>query len=141
MQRSFLERPRRGPGEGQSVRASTELQLLVENVFFRLTSFCEKRRGSEVFWRRQAAALERANPSVPLRSLKIYKNAFSKKKHQKMRITKARRILGPKQGRSRRGPNPAVPSMSLKFFITFWPFKCRAGPSSPPSLSNPLALT
>ena len=62
---------------------------------------------------------EGSNPTVPLRSLKIYKNAFSTKKHQKMELPNVRRILAAKMGPSRGGPKTTVPLRFFKILLTF----------------------
>ena len=65
---------------------------------------------------RQDAVPERANPTVPLRSLKIYKNTFSKLKHYKKRCRARPAIRGAKMRLSREGSNPTVPLRSLKIY-------------------------
>ena len=64
----------------------------------------------------QDAVPERANPTVPLRSLKIAKNAFSKRKLGKIRITNVPAMLGAKMRPSREGSNLTVPLRSLKIY-------------------------
>ena len=57
---------------------------------------------SEVFWSRQDAALEEANPRILFVVIFFTKKRFQKKKHQKMKITTRILIRGPKRRRSRR---------------------------------------
>ena len=57
--------------------------------------------------------------TVPSRFFKIYKNAFSKKKHQKMELPTVRRILAAKMGPSRGGPKTTVPLRFFKIILTF----------------------
>ena len=65
---------------------------------------------------RQDAVPERANPTVLLRSLKIYKKTFSKIKHYKKRCRARPAMRGPKMRPSREGSNPTVPLRSLKIY-------------------------
>ena len=99
------------------------------------------RNTAKFFGAAKTRSRSRVHHTVPRLSLKFCKNAFSKTKHQKTRNLETRWIPGPKQRRSRRGPKTTVPRVSLKILITFWLLNCRRHPSSPPSLTDPLALT
>ena len=65
---------------------------------------------------RQDAVPERANLTVPLRSLNIFKNPLSKTKHQKKRIRAAPAIRGAKMRPSRDGAKSTVPLRFLKIY-------------------------